>query len=144
MNKNEKKMEKIILIGFIFLASIRINGYAQESTRQQSKAKADTVVKDTLEYSLYIDDPDFESWLALQQPRNFYSQSYYETKNQFYVIEWNRRYMDSLHYGGLYETYIDYTQGTNYGLDLNYKLYYFFKYFEEKHHVNLLPTGRDW
>ena len=40
---------------------------------------------------------------------------------------------------GRYETYIDYNSNTDYGLDLNYKLYYYFKYFEETNKVKLYP-----
>ncbi len=40
------------------------------------------------------------------------------------------------------DSYIDYRPNIDYGLDLNYKLYYYFKYFEERNNIRLLPGGR--
>jgi hypothetical protein len=43
---------------------------------------------------------------------------------------------------GLYENYIEYNPRIDYGIDINYKLYYFFKYFEETNHISLLNFNR--
>ncbi len=43
---------------------------------------------------------------------------------------------------GEYDSYIDYNPNIDYGLDLNYKLYYYFRYFEEKHGIRLYPAFR--
>ena len=43
---------------------------------------------------------------------------------------------------GLYDNYIDYNPDADYGMDLNYRLYYYFKYFEETNHVKLLLFSR--
>lgn len=93
---------------------------------------------DSLEYELIVMDPGYELFLHTQKPMNFYSQQYYETWNAQYVAEWNSRHMQPLAYGGIYETYIDYRPGIDYGLELNYKLYYYFKFFEKEHGVNLV------
>ena len=94
---------------------------------------------DSVEYELIVMDPGYESFMATQKPMEFYSQSYYENWNQRYVLEWNYRYSQSLRYGGIYETYIDYSPHIDYGLELNYKLYYYFRFFEKKYGVKLLP-----
>ena len=65
---------------------------------------------------------------------------HYTQKNRLYVLEWNQRYMTSRN-NGLYDTYIDYNSNTDYGLDLNYKLYYYFKYFEVTNHIKLINSS---
>ena len=132
-------MKKTVFFILVILVGIQTNGVSQ-NRRDRNKAKADTVYRDSLEYRLIILDPGFESWLATQPARDFYSKDYYEIKNRNYVSEWNLRYLTSRN-GGKYETYIDYNPNTDYGLDLNYKLYYYFKYFEETNKIRLYPTG---
>src|SRR5690554_3568287 len=116
-----------------------------ESTDQNVKlvAENDTVNgKDSTEYELIILDPKFESWLATQPPANYYSQQYYENWNQRYVTEWNQRHSNPLRYGDFYETRIDYSPNNDYGLQLNYKLYYYFRFIEHEYGIVLVPRGK--
>ncbi len=103
-------------------------------------SKDEYAAKDTSEYRLLIIDPGYESWLATQPPDEFYSNDYYSTKNNLYVLEWNLRYNTSFN-KDLYDNYIDYNPRIDYGIDLNYKLYYYFKYFEKTNHIKLLNSG---
>lgn len=88
-----------------------------------------------LEYEIIIIDPGFETYLnTIAKPANFYSQSYYETKNKFYVTEWNIRARNPLRFNSsIYENEIDYDFNIDYGLDVNYKLYNYFKFVEYKY-----------
>ncbi|MDO9339389.1 MAG: DUF6146 family protein [Bacteroidales bacterium] len=133
-------MKKTVFIILVILAAIQTDGFSQRK-KDRYKVKADTVTVDSLEYKLIVLDPGFDVWLATKPSKEFYSKEYYEQKNRLYVSEWNNRYMTSRN-NGRYETYIDYNSNTDYGLDLNYKLYYYFKYFEETNKVKLYPTGR--
>ena len=99
-------------------------------------------VEDSTQYELLILDSKFESWLATQPPANYYSQSYYENWNQRYVSEWNMRHNNPLRYGSFYETHIDYDPNTDYGLELNYQLYYYFRFIEEEYGIELVQRGR--
>lgn len=105
-------------------------------------SKDSTAKEDSMEYDLIITDPGFESWLATQPPAEFYSQQYYENWNQRYVTEWNIRHSNPLRYGGFYETQINYDPNVDYGLELNYKLYNYFRYIEEEYGIVLVPRGR--
>jgi hypothetical protein len=135
-------MNKTVFFGFIFLVALQVNSFGQKN-KERHNIKADTLAVDSLEYSLVVLDPEFEAWLAKQPSKNFYSQKYYENRNQRYVSEWNQRYLSSgSQNSDLYETYIDYDYQTDYGLDLNYKLYYYFRFFEETNHIRLLNTSR--
>ena len=99
---------------------------------------ADSTVADSTEYELIVLDPGFESWLITKQ-KMAYSDSYYRSKILIYVSEWNSRYMNPLKYGNMYESYIDYRPEINYVLDFNFRLYFYFKYFEEVNKVSLFP-----
>ena len=132
-------MKKTVFIILVILTAIQTNGFSQKK-RERERIKADTTSVDSLEYRLIIMDPGFDTWLVTQPAKEFYSNEYYAQKNLFYVAEWNLRYMTASN-NGLYDTYIDYNFNTDYGLDINYKLYYYFKYFEETNHVKLIKTS---
>lgn len=93
------------------------------------------IANDSLEYEIIILDIGYDTYLnSIAKPMNYYSQSYYETKNRFYVTEWNIRNRNPLRYSsGIYENQIDYDFNTNYGLEVNYKLYNYFKFVEYKY-----------
>jgi hypothetical protein len=83
------------------------------------------IANDSLEYEVIIIDNGFSSWLVSRaQPRNYHSLSYLETKNQFYVLEWNNRVMQPQRYSpNLYEMTIDYSPNIRYGYEVNYLIY---------------------
>lgn len=96
-----------------------------------------------LEYDIIIIEVGFNAWLAsTAKPEGYYSQNYLENKNQFYVAAWNRRVMSSRYNRDLYEMQINYNPNTDYGYDVNYKLYNYFMFFQNKYKQNLLGTGR--
>lgn len=97
---------------------------------------------DSTEYQLIVLDPGFESYLATQPSANFHSQNYYENWNKQYVMEWNMRHRNPLRYGGFYETEIHYNPMVDYGLDLNYRLYYYFQFIKDKYGIVLINRGR--
>jgi hypothetical protein len=41
-------------------------------------------------------------------------------------------------FGDFYESHIDYDALTDYGLDLNYKLYNYFRFVEDEYGINLI------
>ncbi|CAM3276842.1 Lipoprotein [Flavobacterium longum] len=103
-------------------------------------AQNDTVriVNDSLEYEVIIIDAGFTSWLAGRAyPRNYYSQAYLEGKNRPWVFEWNIRARNPSVYGDLYLLPIDYNPGINYGYEVNYLLYNYLVYFQNKYNQRL-------
>ncbi len=93
------------------------------------------IANEELEYEIIIMDIGFETYLySIAKPVHFYSQDYYETKNKFYVTHWNLRASHPFEYDNtIYENIIDYDFNTDYGLDVNYKLYNYFKFVEHKY-----------
>jgi Family of unknown function (DUF6146) len=135
------KQVMLFTILIVFISSSGIYGQKgkdKDKNRDKVVMKADTVKTDSIGYELIISDPGFESFLATKPSMNFLSQTYYETWNLMYVTEWNSRYYQQQRYGPLYENYIDYRPNINYGLELNYKLYYYFLFFEHSNNVVLV------
>lgn len=109
---------------FVFICLLSFNLFGQE--KDLIVADDDSVV-----YEITIMDPGFDTWLISRaKPKEFYSQSYYENWNKRYVIEWNYRYSSAKNTKHI-QSYINYNNTVDYGLELNYKLYNYFLFFEE-------------
>jgi len=101
---------------------------------------ADTIriANEELEYEIIIIDIGFESWLVTQKPITYYSNSYLKIKNDFYVVEWNIRVNQPFIYDPhLYEMAIDYDSFIDYGKEVNYKLFMYFQFFQQKYKQKL-------
>lgn len=112
----------------------------QTSSNSDSEIAEDTIriANDSLEYEVIIFEPGFNAWLQTQRPRGYYSQNYLELKNNFYVTEYNARVNSASQWDtNLYSMRIDYDQNTDYGYEVNYLLYHYFLFFEEKYNQNL-------
>lgn len=126
-------MKKLL---YYFITLLLITSCA--TSHKNSVTKSKNMVKianDSLEYEIIIMDIGFETYLnSIAKPINFYSQSFYENKNKLYVTEWNYRALNPLKYNpSIYQNRIDYNPNTNYGLEVNYKLYNYFKFVEHKY-----------
>jgi hypothetical protein len=134
----------MIRLFLVLLTIVAIAGQDMYGQEKKEREKRDTlqIQKDSTEYGLIIFDIGFDTWLAMKPSKNFFTNEYYKQKNIRFVREWNYRYMNPHRYGSIYGNYIDYDPMTDYGIDLNYKLYYYFRYFEEKHRVKLIPDRR--
>ena len=93
--------------------------------------------KDSVEYEIIIFDVHFERWLMTQPMNNeaFYSNDYLMSMNAQYADAWNRLYATG---DKRVQSYIDYDRRIDYGKELNFKLFMYFKYFQERHKINLL------
>lgn len=102
--------------------------------------KNDTIriANDSLHYEIIIIEPGFESWLATQKPRSYYSLLYLENHNIRFVTEYNNRVAQPYRYDpNLYEMRIDYSSTINYGYEVNYLLYHYFMYFQFRYKQRL-------
>ncbi len=130
-----KKIIYILLISaFIFNCNTSKTSASKKDERLESLKQNDTVkiANEAIEYEITIIEPGFNFWLASRaRQRGFYSQSYFENRNSFYVIEWNQRVLQPQRFdSSLYEQRIDYQQGLDYGYEVNYMLYNYFIYFQ--------------
>lgn len=87
--------------------------------------------KDTLSYELIIIDPGFETWYDIHfSPAKDRSNEAYHMYNQQAVLNWNYYFTTGKH-SQYIDSYINYENQVDYGIELNRKLYWYFKYVEE-------------
>lgn len=136
-------MKNLALAACIILIVYSCTTSKKTVEADNSSAKIEDTIKitsDKTEYEIIIIEPGFNVWLnTTARPEGFYNQTYLENKNIFYVQAWNNRVLQPQRYNpNLYEMQIDYRQNIDYGYELNYKLYNYFIYFQNKYNQNLL------
>lgn len=133
----------LLVCGFAISCHTTKQIASNKNEKIESAKLSDTVSisNDELEYQIIIIEPGFNSWLASSaKPEGFYSQNYFETRNNHYVTEWNQRVSQPQRYNSnLYEMRIDYQPGIDYGYEVNYKLYNYFVYFQLTYNQRLGP-----
>ena len=94
----------------------------KKKIEEKSKLESDTIriANKEIEYEVLIIDVGFSSWFnSNAKPRNYYSQSYLESRNRVWVLEWNRRAMLSSQYNqNLYEMTINYETNINFSYNV--------------------------
>lgn len=138
-----KNLFYVLTLGlFIYSCSSTRN---RDMVSQDETMKTDTVViaNDDLEYEIIIIEPGFSYFLNSQaRPEGYYSQSYLENKNLFLVNDYNQRVKQPFRYDpNIYEQEINYDANTDYGYEVNYKLYYYFVFLSKKYNQRFsVPT----
>ncbi len=103
---------------------------------QQTNQLSDTlrIANDSLEYEIIIIEPGFNAWLTQQQPRGFYEQFWLENRNIIFVNQYNFRTADPQRFSPLlYQQRIDYRANIDYGYEVNYLLFNWFQFFQERY-----------
>jgi hypothetical protein len=95
------------------------------------------IANDDLAYEILIIEPGFNAWLVTQPPRGYNGMTFLESNNRIYVSTYNSRVYDMNYLNNLYPQTINYEPNIHYGLEVNYMLYNYFKYFEEKYDQRL-------
>ena len=132
-------MKRLIGIGSILVVLLHFS-CASKSGFAQNTAQNDTIriANDSLEYEVIIIDAGFTSFLSsVAKPRKYYSQSYLESRNIPWVMEYNRRVRTPSINRDQYVMEIDYRSGINYGYEVNYLLYNYLLYFQRSNNQRL-------
>lgn len=94
------------------------------------------------QYELMVFDTQFETWFAQRwNAAEDRSNEYYRSWNTRYVSAWNAR-ATSGRSGSEFFHPINYEPQIDYGLHVNRKLYYYFKYVESELRIPILEVGR--
>lgn len=94
---------------------------------------------DTTEYELIVFDPSFQSWFAThRKPIWYYDKEYYHVKNTLFTTYWNNLVINNRHRPP-YDFEIEYDPTVDYGIEVNWQLFWYFKYLEEKYKIKLGP-----
>lgn len=92
------------------------------------------------EYELVVLDPGFDSWFATTwSPSKDRLESYYSYWNQRYVTAWNYK-ATRAHTSRNFDTIIGYEPTVDYGIELERKLYYYFRYVDTKLGIPILDS----
>lgn len=127
------------IFGLLLMLALFFSCASQKEVVQNKKGRC--AIKDSAQYELIVFDSGFDFWLASHQSvANQHSESYYQSMNHQYAIEWNRRYATG---DPRINSYIDYSLNRDYGFDFNYKLYMYFRFFEDTNRIKLIPGNRN-
>jgi len=129
-----KNIIPFIIVLFLIASCKSYNSGQIIDNEENALVKSDTVSisSDDSDYEIIIIEPGFNAWLLSRaQPRGFHSQQWLESRNELLVQSWNQRNLQPMVYDpNLYELRIDYDPHTDYGYEINYKLYNYFLYFQ--------------
>lgn len=101
------------------------------------------IANDSLEYEIIIIEPGFNAFLATQPSKGFHGLNFLETRNRLFVTEYNQRVNNPQIFSPkLYPIPINYEFNVDYGLEVNYKLYNYFLFFQRKYNQRF-PGSRN-
>lgn len=129
-----------LLIGSVLLwCTLSKPTIAKKDQTIHSEKDTIRIANDTLQYEVIIIDTGFSSWLASKAlPRGYYSQNYLENKNRIYINEFNNRVIQPMRdEGNLYNMTIEFNPNTNYGYEVNYLIFNYMIYFQNKYKQKL-------
>jgi len=127
-------MKNILYLGLLllFIGSCATKNPISKK-ENYNKENVVRIANDSLEYEIIIMDNEFYNYLnTVVKPMSFYTIDYLEGRNTLYVTLWN----DRVRVGYkplLYENIIDYQNDVHYGLEVNFKLYTYFKFVEKEY-----------
>jgi hypothetical protein len=133
------KQETVRIISVFIIGIIAAMLWACSPVKEVSKTSATLVQdkQDSTEYEILIVDPHFDQWYLLNyNPEKDHSNDYYRYKNLIAVSNWNDYYRTGK-YNGVIDSYINYSADTDYGIELNRKLYWYFKYIRSNYGIRL-------
>jgi hypothetical protein len=106
--------------------------------KSKSSLRSTGIIIDSTDYEITIIDSQFDTWYLLHySPVKDYSNEYYRNRNQIGVSNWND-YFDKGQYQRIIENHIFYNSSVDYGIEVNRKLYWYFKYTEEQFCIRVL------
>lgn len=134
-----------ILLGVLFLILVFSCNATSKATdgaiAVDESVEMDTIriANEELEYEIIILEIGFNSWLVTQRPITYYAENTLAIKNRWNVQEYNRRVNQPFEYDtNLYVNLINYDFHVDYGKEVNYLLYMYFEFFQEKYNQKLL------
>jgi hypothetical protein len=129
-----------VLVVIVVISSCGSNRSTSTTTNDSNTVSNDTVriANDSLKYEIIIIEPGFNSWLVTQPPRGYRSKSSMDISNDFAVTTYNLRANNPLQYNvNLYPLRIDYDRDVDYGYEVTFLLFNYFKFFEQRYNQRL-------
>jgi hypothetical protein len=129
-----------VLVVIVVISSCGSNRSTSTTTNDSNTVSNDTVriANDSLKYEIIIIEPGFNSWLVTQPPRGYRSKSSMDISNDFAVTTYNLRANNPFQYNvNLYPLRIDYDRDVDYGYEVTFLLFNYFKFFEQRYNQRL-------
>jgi hypothetical protein len=128
-------MRKIL---FVFTAGLAIWSCSTVKDTSGPSAGLEQNNQDSTIYEVVIIDNQFDQWYLMNfTPVEDRSDEYYRSKNIMAVANWNGFY-NSGKYKRFVDCYIDYWPTIDYGIEVNRRLFWYFKYIEETSGIRLV------
>lgn len=97
-----------------------------------------SIKNNALDYEIIILEFGFDNWMQTQKPPGYYTKDFLVRMNKQMVTEYNARVADPIRNSrDLYPMLIEYNFDTDYGYEVNYLLYHYFLFFQEKYRQKL-------
>lgn len=132
---------------FLMLLGLSVAIYSCGPTKSSSEGSSTNetetvrIANDSLEYEILIVEQGFQGWLSSQPKQGHYDQSFLENKNRMFVSEFNSRVLNPNKYSReLYSEQINYNPSVDYGYEVNYLLYNYFLYFQNKYKQDFIGS----
>ena len=135
-------MKHFLALFIVLFFVISCSSLATSTSAATTKPTQVTPVNETIHitnnegFDVVFKDKGFYAWLDNQTSKKNFYESTLEIQNSQYVAEWNRRVANpNMYDSNLYSHTINYEikPKKRYGLDVNYELFMYFKFFEERH-----------
>jgi len=127
-------MKRFFLLWLLVLLS-GMAAVAQEITEKKPVAQAGS--SDSLSYELLIDDIYFDQWYLLNfDSAKDYTHEYYRYKNLTASQTWNDLYRAG-QYRDVVDSWLNYLPETDYGMELDRRLYWYFRYVSSQYGIPL-------
>jgi hypothetical protein len=132
-------VKKVFLIRILFLYYL-ISGSILSAQNDTATIVPGSKTMIETEYELVVFEPGFDTYLEMQLPLEYFGDAYYKSWNIRYTSEWNIRAINN-RLAGAYQEQINYNPLVDYGIELDYKLYYFFRFIEKKYGITLVARA---
>lgn len=128
-------MKKFLLFCIILFAAWSCT---QQKQVTQSNRPQPVINEDSTEYNILIIDPAFDRWYMMRYSASMdRSNEYYKGMNNIGVQNWNDYYHRGK-YPQVIGSFLSYNTSIDYGLEVNRRLYWYFKYTEENFKIRIL------
>lgn len=122
---------------FIGLTVLLLGSCSSVKHTSKTSAALEQTGKDSTEYEIRIIDNNFDQWYNLNySPAVDHTNEYYRAKNLIGVTNWNDFYTSGK-YRNFIDFLIDYRPDVDYGMEVNRKLYWYFRFIVSTYKIPL-------
>jgi len=125
-----------------FTGTMALLIWACSPVKEATKTSANLVhsSQDSADYEILIIDNTFDQWYLMNySPARDNSNDYYRSMNLIAVANWNDYYRNG-RYTQVIDSEINYHPETDYGIEVNRKLYWYFKFLTTNYGIRLFSN----